>query len=151
MRAQAVYVMEADGRFKVGISQDPSARLAQLRTGSPKIRLVFQSEPLKNASKVESAIHMELMDFREASEWFDGLTEDEVLEIVMSAMERVGALAGKDTGDDGAFGRGPHSIQCWNGKFLEVQTLEELLWAWTLVDIGYDYDEVKEAIEKMFS
>ena len=69
-----VYVMEWEGKAKIGISRDPSKRLRQLQMANPgKITLVgsrgFSSK--LSATAIERAIHRKFDARRLLGEWFD--------------------------------------------------------------------------------
>lgn len=67
-----VYVIEGEhGRVKIGISTNPSARLATLQTGSPfALRFVFIGATPGNGFDIEQAAHSMLARFRVSGEWF---------------------------------------------------------------------------------
>jgi hypothetical protein len=75
---RSVYLIRGnDGRYKIGIAKNPQQRIRQLQTGnSDKLRLIdaYQSE---NASKIESALHMQYSYGRTIGEWFDLSVSDE--------------------------------------------------------------------------
>lgn len=71
-----LYVVQGDhGRSKIGISSDPNARLAQLKTGSPfPISLATVYAPScdsMGALRIEQAAHAMLTAHRCEGEWFD--------------------------------------------------------------------------------
>lgn len=70
MNKKKIYVMEADGRYKIGISKDPKSRLNALRCASPHIKLVYQSEMVSNPFELENMIHKELKKLSIGNEWF---------------------------------------------------------------------------------
>lgn len=70
-RAQAVYLVEGGGRFKIGISADPAARLASLQTGSPFLLRLVCSREFADAAAVERELHMRMGAHRIHGEWFD--------------------------------------------------------------------------------
>jgi hypothetical protein len=61
---------DGTGLFKIGITNDPSRRIKQLRTGNPTFTFLwcFQTE---NAAIKELEIHTFLSESRFSNEWFD--------------------------------------------------------------------------------
>jgi hypothetical protein len=76
-QSKKVYVMQCSETsvIKIGISCDPSTRLATIQTGYPfKLNIVRVINSRKmTAAKLESSLHKALDDFRLNGEWFDGL------------------------------------------------------------------------------
>lgn len=69
---QKVYVMsDSNGVYKIGVSKTPDKRLKTLQIGNKKkMRLVFTSELLSNAHKIETMIHKRHNLSRIHGEWF---------------------------------------------------------------------------------
>lgn len=67
-----VYVVTGDhGWIKVGVTSNPNARLAQLRTGSPvPIQYAFLGVTDGDAYAIESGAHATLDRYRASGEWF---------------------------------------------------------------------------------
>lgn len=86
-KAQSVYIMEADGRFKIGISVNPEQRAKQLRVVLPGIRLLFSSGSVGNASEIESRVHKVLQEFSCGGEWYSGISEEELERIISETVE----------------------------------------------------------------
>jgi hypothetical protein len=68
-----IYVIQADdGLIKVGISSNPSARLAQLQTSTPsRLSLAYIGALRCNGYAVEAEAHRRLADYRRSGEWFN--------------------------------------------------------------------------------
>lgn len=108
-----VYVIAGEhGLTKVGISRDPSARLATLQTGSPfRLRIAHIAPANGRALEVEREAHAILQNCRQSGEWF--LTSPEMaIAAVYAASERAGvsltavpgaAASGPRVGPVGAF------------------------------------------------
>lgn len=67
-----IYIIECQGRHKIGVANDPSARLAQLKNAAPfplRLMAVFPCYGPK-VYLVESAAHRTLVAQRVAREWF---------------------------------------------------------------------------------
>jgi hypothetical protein len=88
---QRLYVIaDSEGLHKVGISNDPSHRLAQLQTGSPRLlRLVYQTKPAAQAIDIESAAHRILKRYATHGEWFN-CSSGQAVDAVNAAQERIG-------------------------------------------------------------
>lgn len=67
-----LYIVECDGRFKIGVAADPAQRLATLQVASPfrlYLRAVFPC-PGREAPRLESGAHQLLRPHRLLGEWF---------------------------------------------------------------------------------
>lgn len=91
---EKVYVMGAGLDIKIGVSKDPKKRLTQLAIGNPTIELLYESEPLKNAYKVEAAMHRQLSDKGKGREWFSEISRSDVIAEVKKEVEKSG-IAGE--------------------------------------------------------
>lgn len=89
---KSVYVMESDlGLVKLGISNNPSARLRTIRSSSGvPVQLVHSSSARPDARAVEAAAHKLLSEKRRAGEWFD-VSPDEAIEAIAQAVKIVEA------------------------------------------------------------
>ena len=89
-RKQAVYIITTDrGVVKVGISDDPVLRLAQLQTGAPyPLRLVYAAVH-SDASRIEAIVHRELKAKRAYGEWFC-VTEAAARDAIQRAAAAIG-------------------------------------------------------------
>lgn len=69
---QSVYLIKsADGNVKIGISQNPDARLKELHVGnSSNMQLLYESKPIYNAPKIEHMLHKKYMKQHVSGEWF---------------------------------------------------------------------------------
>lgn len=68
---QKLYIIECQKIYKIGVTHDIKARLAQLSTGNPfqlKVELYYEFE---NAEVVEKALHQKYAKFRKRGEWFE--------------------------------------------------------------------------------
>jgi hypothetical protein len=68
-----IYVIQADnGMLKIGVSTNPSARLAQLRTSSPfKLTFAYMGALRCSGYAVEAEAHRTLAGYRQNGEWFN--------------------------------------------------------------------------------
>ncbi len=74
----SVYLMESEGRLKIGMSQDPKGRARTLSTGSgQEVRLVAEHRYSSRgeASRAESELHERFADYRLLGEWFRDVPE----------------------------------------------------------------------------
>lgn len=87
-----IYVISGDhGRQKIGITDDPSARIKSLRTGSPyALKFEFLGETENNtAGPIEVEAHFMLNQHRAEGEWFV-VPPDVAVTAVMAAAHRLG-------------------------------------------------------------
>lgn len=87
---KAVYVIEQNGLYKVGISADPDARMKSLKLGLPKLTLVHTSGYIYNALAVEHYVHTELSNYAVGHEWFSGIPAKDIISIVDRAAMELG-------------------------------------------------------------
>lgn len=67
-----IYVMQAGGKVKVGVSINPESRVSELQTGNHnEITLAYSTGFCDNAEVVESVCHAGLVGSHLALEWFD--------------------------------------------------------------------------------
>jgi hypothetical protein len=87
---QFVYVIKGEhGLRKIGISANPNARLAQLRTASPfPLDLEFVALVENSAFEIEQAAHAMLAHHRQAGEWF-ACDSDHAVAAVSAAAHRL--------------------------------------------------------------
>lgn len=74
MKTSFIYLIESDqGHVKIGYSQDPTARLAQLQTahGKPLVLKYTREISEANTATMERIIHDQLKQYRLSGEWFD--------------------------------------------------------------------------------
>jgi T5orf172 domain len=73
LQGSFIYVIRGDhGMLKIGVSTNPSARLAQLRTSSPfKLSFAYMGALRCNGYAVEAAAHETLAGYRQNGEWFN--------------------------------------------------------------------------------
>ena len=79
---QSIYIMQNGKDFKIGISVNPEKRLLGVRCGFPKVKLLWYSEPIERARKVENLMHKKYKDCRVGGEWFRLKDVDEVISII---------------------------------------------------------------------
>lgn len=59
-----------NGPVKIGISQDPMARIKQLQTGNNITLFFLMCQAINNAATIEKSLHELLMPFKVRGEWF---------------------------------------------------------------------------------
>lgn len=86
-----VYVVRGDhNMIKIGVTTNPAARLAQLRTGSPfPIEYAFIGATPGNGYDIEQAAHAMLAPHRVNGEWFD-VSPELAISAVMGAAGKLG-------------------------------------------------------------
>lgn len=68
-----VYLMEAGGRVKIGISTDPERRRQSMQTGCPvRLRLLAT---IPGGAAVEAEMHARFAEHRKHGEWFEDVPE----------------------------------------------------------------------------
>lgn len=73
-----------DGYVKIGMSNNPSARLAQLQTGNPRRLRIMRTVECNDMRRCEQKMHQMYAHARRCGEWFE-LTEAEAIECAASA------------------------------------------------------------------
>ncbi len=69
---RSLYIMECDGKYKIGTTNDVKKRLGQLQTGNPhKITISFDVEIGFIAGQLEIHLHKLFEEFHVNGEWFD--------------------------------------------------------------------------------
>jgi hypothetical protein len=93
-----IYVAEADnGMLKIGVSTNPGARLAQLRTSSPfKLSLAYVGALRCDGYAIEAAAHETLSRHRLEGEWFNCPPEAAVAAISAAAYKLGEPIASGD-------------------------------------------------------
>lgn len=81
-RVKKIYVAEYNENFKIGVSNNVSARLGQLACGCPEIKAVYQSDYLSNAFELETVLHNLYKDKNVGGEWFSEVDIREISKIV---------------------------------------------------------------------
>lgn len=81
-RVKKIYVAEYNGNFKIGVSNNVSARLGQLACGCPEIKDVYQSDYLSNAFELETVLHNLYKDKNVGGEWFSEVDISEISKTV---------------------------------------------------------------------
>jgi len=73
-KRQSVYIVRCTntGVFKIGISNNPLRRVADIQTGYPYKLALARVINCSFAKEVEQGLHRSLADFRLNGEWFDG-------------------------------------------------------------------------------
>ena len=79
-----VYLVKAAGRFKIGISSNPSARVASLATASPYPVETVHIEYTDDYQVRERRLHRQFAEFRTHLEWFE--FPDEMIPQVIEAI-----------------------------------------------------------------
>lgn len=88
-----VYAIRAgeSTRVKIGISQAPMQRLANLQTASPEPLELLYTMPVANARAVEQLLHAKLASYRLQGEWFH--LPEEVMCTLWEQMQAAAAFA----------------------------------------------------------
>jgi hypothetical protein len=79
--SQLLYIMRNEmGRLKIGVSKHPHKRRSDLEnTSGFKVQLLYVMETKAPADQVEKALHNAFSNYRTAGEWFEGITQYDVL------------------------------------------------------------------------
>jgi len=65
-----VYMLESDGKYKVGFSRNVERRIKQLATMPYPLKLFAVSKPICRAFQIEQKIHKRLENSRITGEWY---------------------------------------------------------------------------------
>ncbi len=79
-KPQDVYIIQCPEtlRIKIGISNNPDRRLAQIQTHYPGPLSIVRIITTENARRLEASLHELLHEFRLHGEWFDGRAMNEI-------------------------------------------------------------------------
>lgn len=78
-----IYLMECNGKYKIGVSKNVEKRRRQLSINSPfQIKIVATSPLIEDVYKEEQALHQYYGNYIIKGEWFD-LPEREVLDLII--------------------------------------------------------------------
>lgn len=80
-----VYVLRCADKFKIGYTKNIERRISQLDTRPFKLELCFKTYHM-NAYDVEQKIHKQLKDFQIANEWYEGITEKQIIDTINMIM-----------------------------------------------------------------
>lgn len=87
---KSIYVFESNGQFKIGVSQNVGVRLRSIAIGNPDVRVIYESEQIANAYKVERLIHNHFSSYRTTGEWFLIPQHVNTIETVKGFVEKYG-------------------------------------------------------------
>lgn len=88
-RAGTIYLIEAGGRFKIGITKSMKLRLVTLQTGSPLPLRLVNSAFVVDSAAAERLAHGLLARFRLHGEWFE-CTEERAQAVLTTVIDAVG-------------------------------------------------------------
>lgn len=71
-------IKDGEDRYKIGYSKNPKERLKQLQTAGATVYEIIYEIECKHTTKVETALHNYLNQYRTNGEWF-ALSVDEVM------------------------------------------------------------------------
>ena len=96
--ANYVYIIECQGKLKIGKSQNPEQRLKELNTGNPnKLRLIhcekFASQ--KASSEAEAMMHYYFEAEKIRGEWFKSNKKEAIEILNLLSQKRMGLVVGK--------------------------------------------------------
>jgi Meiotically up-regulated gene 113 len=79
-KPQDVYIIQCPEtlRIKIGISNNPHRRLAQIQTNYPCPLSIVRIITTENARRLEASLHELLDEFRLQGEWFDAMAINEI-------------------------------------------------------------------------
>lgn len=131
-----VYVIAGEhGLVKVGMSADPSARLANLQTASPdRLRMAFCAPAYGNAYTVEQEAHRILAANRTSGEWFT-VSSDMAVAALYAAADRTGCSLSSEPAIEQVHKRSFLSVLLSNTWIQAEIILFILLWLLGWLDI----------------
>ena len=150
-----VYVMKSGSDYKIGVAENPSIREAILKTGNPRVTLVFESDPISNSYQIESLLHQKYADKSIGNEWFENLDEREVVASVKNHVEKYGKTEEQTTE---VYQDKIQNLVDWmlRDKKAQIQKLDEevsrineenRVLALLLKDVGWTDAEIEELIK----
>ena len=80
-KAGYVYVLLCADKYKIGYSKDVEHRMRQLDTRPFKLKLLFKAYS-NQAYTIEKELHKRLEIFKEAGEWYSGIDESTIKDII---------------------------------------------------------------------
>lgn len=83
--------------YKIGVSKNPEKRLFDLSLGNRNISMIYKSDMISNPYFVESKLHKMFSENSEGREWFSGIKESNLLEIVKNVVEKFGRKDKKES------------------------------------------------------
>ena len=81
-----IYMVQADGRYKIGRTQNPKSRIRSARTWLPKLE-VIGIKPFWNSHEIEKYLHIGFARCWYGGEWFVPLDDGYKQELVDGFME----------------------------------------------------------------
>ena len=151
-----MYVMKSGSFFKIGVAQDPEARLLSLQTGNPQIELVYVSKKIGNAHEVENRLHRAFSEFCVRGEWFSICCECKLINEVRAMVDRIGVDT--DRAEENEIKKAVPILVDWvlREKLDQLETIgkevekikkenEEL--AEELIRLGWTPEEIKSLID----
>lgn len=89
---KSIYIMESNGKYKIGISDNPRKRYKQLRTGNCDIKLVYVSKMIDNPYEIESLLHNKYTNYALNNEWFENIQVDKIKASIECFIQERGRL-----------------------------------------------------------
>lgn len=91
---QCVYLIsDGKGHYKIGTSNEPYIRMKTLEIGNPhKLKVLFISDPISNAAKIEHMLHREYTSNNLKGEWFKF---NEIQDVISNIKKLVSLLGNK--------------------------------------------------------
>ncbi len=83
-----VYVIRDGAYLKIGIANNCEKRLATLQIGNPRTLHLEFSRYTENPLTVERRIHRHFKDALVHSEWFTGISMDNVIKVINDAIDK---------------------------------------------------------------
>lgn len=81
-QVKKIYVVEYNGNFKIGVSNNVATRIGQLSCGCPTIKLIYKSDYISNAFELEVVLHNLYKDKNVGGEWFSYVDTEEIKKII---------------------------------------------------------------------
>lgn len=84
-----VYILEGDGRIKLGMSGDPEKRMYSIQLNTvDNLKLVFKTEATEDYLLIERIAHKKLKKFKVKGEWYKVSVQD-AINAVNLAIEQI--------------------------------------------------------------
>lgn len=93
MLSSVYIIFDNKDNFKIGVSSNTEKRLKALNTANPNIlSLIYESNKISNAYKIESLIHQRYKHLKINSEWFKIDDIEELKEYIDFLVEEIGYI-----------------------------------------------------------
>lgn len=134
---QSVYLMKSGDYYKIGIAENPEERKETLALGNPNIELIYASEPISNARKIELKLHNFFSGYSVGREWFEAINVQHCINKIKEFVK-----------NDGEFEEKEYKVKEFH--ILNLETGEEETFTEHLNRLRKETEEIKEENEMLW-